>query len=91
MLVKNITKHFNKFVDDVTLEVAKEVYKALETYLDDRYELEAKTRMKTDREGAMVFKKAVVAAKEAVQKASVENTEVEKNDGTPDSVFHHSV
>lgn len=87
MLVKNITKHFNKFIDDVTLEVAKEAYKALETYLDDRYELEAKTRMKTDREGAMVFKKAVVAAKEAAHKASVEKTEGEKQN----EVLHQAV
>ena len=92
MLIKNIAKHFERFVDDVTLEVAKETYKALEGYLDERYEREAKTRMKEDREGAMVFKKAVQAAKAAAQKVPVESTEdAEVENDEKQNVFHHSV
>ncbi len=75
MLVKNILKHFTKFIDDMTFDAAKETYKALEEYLDARYEREAKIRMKEDREGTIVFKKAVQAAKAAAQKVSVESSE----------------
>jgi len=90
MLVKNILKHFERFADDVTLEVAKEAYKALEEYLNVRYDREAKTRMKEDREGAMVFKKAVQAAKAAAQKVPVESAENTESD-EEQKVLHHSV
>lgn len=89
MLVKKITKHFMKFVDDVTLEVAKDAYKALETFLDERYEQEAKARMKDDKEAAMVFKRAMKAAKEAAQKVTATENVSEATE--EETVPHHPV